>query len=302
MVVDYLVWLAFDDKSFDTRDVIFSKIKRLVFATPGNIKFNSKAGTKFTPLLRTGLDSNLFSTDAMVPPSPVKLINSFVPDKTFKTLVARFTGKAQASIAIGKQSRLGQRIDGDINVIVVSDSDMLYDSFWSQRRNVSGQAIVVPTANNQDLLLNALENLSGGAALSGLRGRGIENRPFTLVNDIRKDAESRYRKREKILIDNLKEAQKKLTELLGKASTGSLTISDSDKATIDRIRGEVVTVRRDLRKVQLALNKEILRLEFWLQMANTIAVPLLILFGSLVWWLIKRRRKPAKSGALGGVA
>src|SRR5690606_25817051 len=86
--------------------------------------------------------------------------------------------------------------DGKINALVVADADLLYDSFWAERRQILGQSFVVPRAHNVDLLLNAIENLTGGAALSGLRGRGVEERPFTLVREIRQEAEAKYRAQE----------------------------------------------------------------------------------------------------------
>jgi ABC-type uncharacterized transport system involved in gliding motility auxiliary subunit len=295
VIVNYIVWMNYDKKSFDTDDAIFSNVKRLVMATAGALSANKQAGTKFTALLKTKKDSSLIATDLMVPPNPIKLINSFNPDGKEKVLVARLSGTAQASIVIGKQSKPGQKFEGNINVIVVSDADMLFDSFWAQARNAGGQQVIVPMANNQDLLLNALENLSGGGALSGLRGRGVENRPFKLINAMQRQAESRFRKRERVLNDKLKQAQKKLTEINTRAGEGEVILSDEDKGAILKIRSEVVATRRDLRQVQSALSKDIKQLQFWVQMANTIGIPLVILFGAAVWNLSGRKRK--KPGA-----
>ncbi len=292
IVVNYIVWLAYLKKAgvFDEKDAVFSKIERLVMATAGAIKYNKVAGTKFHALMRTSKETALLSTEMMVPPNPIKLINSFLSDDSFKVLAARLTGTAKAGFIKGNQSKPGQKTQGDINVIVIADSDMLFDSFWAQGRNVGGRAVVVPIANNKDLVLNALENLSGGAALSGLRGRGVENRPFTLVNAIRQKAETKFRKREQILNDKLKQAQKKLADISTRASKDQAILSDEDKQAFLKIRNDVVVVRRDLRDVQRSLNKDIEQLEFWVQLVNTAGVPFLILFGWLVWAGFRRRR------------
>jgi len=252
-------------------------------ATPGAITHNVKAGTTLQALIQTGVKSSLLSTELMVPPNPEKLLNSFAPDGQRKILAARLTGTAKASIKAG-ESQPGQKSQGDINVIVVADGDMLFDSFWARSSNSGGQRVIVPVANNQDLLLNIMENMSGGAALSGLRGRGIENRPFTLVQNLQRQAELRFRKREQILSDKLKQAQKKLADIQSNAEKGQVIISDEDKTAILNIRQEVVSVRRGLREVQRSLNKDIERVEFWVQLANTIAVPLLILLIALIWF------------------
>ncbi len=292
IVVNYIVWLSYLKKAgvFDRKDAVFSQIERLVMATAGTIKYNKSAGTKFSALMRTSKQTALFSTDMMVPPNPIKLINNFTSDDTFKVLAARLTGTAQAGFIKGNQSKPGQKTQGDINVIVIADSDMLFDSFWAQARNVGGRAVVVPIANNKDLVLNALENLSGGTGLSGLRGRGVENRPFTLVKAIRQKAETKFRKREQILNDKLKQAQKELADISTRASKDQAILSDEDRQSFLKIRNEVVALRRDLRGVQRSLNKDIEQLEFWVQLINTAGIPLFILFGWLVWALFRRRR------------
>jgi len=284
VIVNYIVWLTYAQKSFDLGDVIFDRVKRLVLATPGALTQNKKAGTKFHPLILSDKKSALMSTEQMVPPDPVKLLSSFLPDGKAKVLAARLTGEAQATMTLGQQSQPGQKLQGKINVVVIADADMLFDSFWARASGAGGQRVIVPVANNQDLLLNVLENLSGGAALSGLRGRGIENRPFTLVQNLQRQAESRFRKRERILTDNLKRAQKKLLDIQSKEAKGQVILSDEDRQEILNIRHEVIAVRRDLREVQRSLNKDIAQVELWVQLINTIGVPLFILLGAFFWW------------------
>ncbi|MGE0516268.1 MAG: GldG family protein, partial [Hyphomicrobiaceae bacterium] len=66
---------------------------------------------------------------------------------------------------------------GRVNIVVVADSDMLADHFWVEVRDFLGQQVAVPQADNAGFVVNALENLSGGAALADLRGRGVVERP-----------------------------------------------------------------------------------------------------------------------------
>ena len=297
VIVNYIVWMSYDDKVFDLNAPVFSRVKRLVMATPGAISHNKKAGTKLRPLITTGSDTALLSTELMVPPDPVKLLNNYQSDNKRKILAARLSGVAKAGFKALKSTngKTESQTSGKINVVVVSDADMLYDSFWARAGNSGGQRVVVPIANNQDLLLNVLENMSGGAALSGLRGRGIENRPFTRVQNLQRRAEARYRKRERVLSDNLKQAQKKLAEIQARATSDQAILSDEDKEAIAKIRHEVVAVRRDLRDVQRSLNQDIEQLEWRVQMINTAGVPLLILFGALVWF-VRRRLRLFKGG------
>ena len=106
-----------------------------------------------------------------------------------------------------------------VNVIVVADTDMLNDQFWVEVRDFLGQQVAVPNAHNAAFVLDALENLSGGDALIALRGRGIIDRPFELVSELRRDAERRFREKEPALTAKLKELQEQLAKL-EKASQG----------------------------------------------------------------------------------
>lgn len=304
IIINYIVWLSYGRDALDRNNPIYQNVQRLNVATPGALSKTAKATTKFEPLLSTGPDTKMYSTDDMVPPNPVKLINTFLNEKKVRHLMARVSGETKATFAAAPPDKDKKKDDkapaakhlakGNINVIVVADSDMLFDSFWAQARQIGNQRVVIPIANNRDLLLNAMENLSGGAALSGLRGRGIESRPFTLIQAIRRDAETKFRKREQILNKNLKAAQKKLVEIQSKARNGKVILTDEDKQTIAKIRQEVVSTRRDLREVQRALNRDIDNLEFWVQVANTGGVPLFILLVAGLWQLIGRKRGTAK--------
>ena len=79
-----------------------------------------------------------------------------------------------------------------------------------------GQRVMVPNANNGDFVVNALDYLSGSDALISLRARGKSTRPFTLVQNIRKDAEQRFSDKEAQLQQKLVNAQNRLNELMSR--------------------------------------------------------------------------------------
>jgi ABC-type uncharacterized transport system involved in gliding motility auxiliary subunit len=184
---------------------------------------------------------------------------------------------------------------GRVNIVVVADSDMLADNFWVEVRDFLGQQVAIPQADNASFVVNALENLSGGEALAGLRGRGVVERPFTRVLEIRRDAEQRFREKEEALNAKLKDLQTKLArvETRGNEAGGAITaiLTDAEKQAIDKFRGEMITVRRELRDVKAALRRDIDRLDGWLKFFNIAAVPLLIGLGGIGIGLARRRRR-----------
>ncbi len=177
-------------------------------------------------------------------------------------------------------------------MVVVADTDFLNDQFWVEVREFLGQQVAVPNSHNGAFVLGALENLSGSDALISLRGRGISDRPFELVADLRRDAEERFRSKEQLLTARLRELQTKLAGLEKQSDGENLVLTEKDRQEIEKFRGDMLAVRRELREVKRELRKDIDRLDGILKFANIAFVPLLIgVFG--VGWATFRRRKVA---------
>jgi ABC-type uncharacterized transport system involved in gliding motility auxiliary subunit len=181
---------------------------------------------------------------------------------------------------------------GKINVVVVADTDFLNDQFWVEVRDFLGQQVAVPNSHNGAFVLGALENLSGSDALISLRGRGISDRPFELVTELRRDAEERFRNKEQVLTARLTELQTKLAGLEKQSDGENLVLTEKDRQEIEKFRGDMLVVRRELREVKRELRKDIDRLDGILKFANIAFVPLLIgVFG--VGFAAYRRRRTA---------
>jgi ABC-type uncharacterized transport system involved in gliding motility auxiliary subunit len=187
---------------------------------------------------------------------------------------------------------------GKINVVVVADTDFLQDQFWLDVREMLGQQVAIPSAHNGAFVLAALENLTGSDALISLRARGVADRPFELVNALRRDAEVQYLSKEQALTARLTELRTKLASLQKEGSGGEeLVLTEKDKQEIEKFRADLVSTQRELRHVKRELRKDIDRLDGVLKFFNIAAVPLLIGLAS-VGWAYRRRRTavPPKQG------
>lgn len=306
-VADYVVWMTLDRGRFDAGDALFSNIDRMVLATPGVLEPAPDAGDRFRPLIQTSDRAMLIEETMLTPPDPERLLKAYAPGGRPLVVAARLAGEAKSAFPDGPPKAEGEQAaaveplaSGTINAVVVADADLLFDSFWAEERNIAGQRFVVPRAGNVDFLLNALDMLSGGAALSGLRGRGVEERPFTLVREIRQEAEARYRAQEEALNRKLEETQARLTQIQSKARDGNIILTDEDKQAILDFRGDVVEIRQELRGVQRALRQDIERLESWVKFLNTAGLPLLIAAGGLGFLALRRARsRPRPNGKEG---
>jgi ABC-type uncharacterized transport system involved in gliding motility auxiliary subunit len=198
-------------------------------------------------------------------------------------------GKTEASNAPPAPPAKPHVASGKVNVVVVADTDFLQDQFWLDVRDFLGQQVAMPSAHNGAFVLAALENLTGSDALISLRARGVADRPFELVNALRRDAEMQYLSKEQALTARLTELRTKLASLQKEGSGEELVLTEKDRQEIEKFRGDLVATQRELRLVKRELRKDIDRLDGVLKFVNIAAVPLLIGLAS-VGWAYRRRR------------
>ena len=163
------------------------------------------------------------------------------------------------------------------NILVFADTDFLSDRLWVQIAQFLGRRIPQPFANNGDLIINALDNLSGSADLVSIRSRGRYSRPFTRVLDLQRTADDRLRTEEAELLERLTETEASLAEL-NQTEDGQLIgqITPEIQAEIDRFNEELLDTRRRLRDVQYQLTEDIERLGSNLKAINTALIPVLL--------------------------
>jgi ABC-type uncharacterized transport system involved in gliding motility auxiliary subunit len=192
---------------------------------------------------------------------------------------------------------------GPVNLIVAADVDILADRFWTRIQDFFGQQLEVPIANNADFMLNALDNVAGGSALAGLRSRSLTSRPFELVADIQKNAETHFRAKEQQLVQKLEDVEKKLKELQSKqpaqaegqaaaaaAAATKTILTEQQVKEIENFRHEMVTTRAELREVQRALREDIDKLDARIKVVNIGLMPALVLLVAILLALARRAK------------
>jgi ABC-type uncharacterized transport system involved in gliding motility auxiliary subunit len=292
-----------DSRYFNKEDVITAKLGNIVLATPGALVKKGDVETDLIPLIESGNKAMQIETSKLGPFSqPEDLVRDFKPEGKF-TLAAKITGKIKTAFPDGKpkdedddsaddNSHLTESVES-INLIVVADTDMLEDKFWVRVQNLFGQRIPIPHAANATFVVNALDNLSGSNDLISVRNRGNYARTFTRVEDIQRDAEQKFRDKEKELQTRLRETDQKIRELQRqkKPDGNELMLSVKQREEIDRFRNKKIDIRKELRDVQHELHKNIQRLESQMKFINIGLMPLLIGIGGMTIGLLSRRRR-----------
>jgi ABC-type uncharacterized transport system involved in gliding motility auxiliary subunit len=280
----YPLWLHLTAANFSKADPVTASLSGVNLASAGALSPTKGATTKFEPLLFSSPQSSLYDrNDTLTLKNPGALTAAVHPGGKPITLAARITGRA---VFPGVTS-------GNINIIVVADTDIWDDRFWLDTSDQSGNGGGVPFADNEGFVLNAVESLTGSDDLISLRARGNVDHPFTRVRRMQAEAESRFRETLDALRAHLVQSQNDLTQLQQGGRQTALT-PDQD-AAMDKARREIATTRGQLREVQHNLNAEIDRLGSVLAFLNILAMPLLVAGFGIVFGLIRRRR--AKRGA-----
>ncbi len=317
-VVHYVLWLALQEGQFDTADAVTSQITRINLGTAGILRPLAGAATTTVPLIVSSDDAaEIEATKVQFMPDPKAMLREYVPTGEALAVAMRVRGPAETAFPGGlggsdddpdadaseDEAEAGEQAGGHIerserpiNVIVAADVDMLTDRFWVQFQNFLGMRMVQQSANNGDFVINALENLSGSDDLISVRSRAGFSRPFVYMDELERQAEERFLEEEQKLQQKLSDTEQQINDLEtqkgdGAASPGQVFLSPEQREAIDLFQAERIKIRKQLRNVQYALNKDIERLKAQLKLANIGLVPLLVLIAAVAQWSFRNRRR-----------
>jgi ABC-type uncharacterized transport system involved in gliding motility auxiliary subunit len=306
VVIDYLPWLGLDASHLDDDDVVTGDIQRVNLNSAGAIHGREGATTAIEPLVVTSeLSMPIDAEEIRTMPDPAKLIAAFAPSGESFTLAARVTGPVKSAFPDGPPEGVTTEAEhlpeakAPLNLILVADADLLADTAWVREQDLLGQQIAIPIASNGDFAVNALDNLSGSEGLISLRGRGLVDRPFTVVQAMQQDAEYKYRAKEQELLARLEETEAKIRALKEEEQQSGVILTAAQQEEIESFRAEMLTVRRELRDVQRSLRENVETLSTTVKALNIWAVPVLIALvaAGLAWFQRHRARRAAATPA-----
>ena len=289
--LDYLPWLSLTREAMSPTDPITGSLSGVNLMSAGEIQAAPNATTKLEPLILSSPDSQLIQSLKLgFFGETDRLVKDFKPDGRRKALAARLRGPFRSPFGAGA---------GAANLLVIGDADLMEDTTWIQADANGGRRAI---ADNGPLVFNALETLVGDRALADLRSRGQSRRPFTRVEAMRKDAETRYVAREQELQKQVKDAEFKVAQLQreGSGNAGGL-LSPEQQRALDQLSREVMQARADLRSVQLELRRDVEDTGRELMVLNVVAWPLVVAATATAWAMARaagsRRRVTGKAVA-----
>lgn len=307
-------FLAVSAEGINQDDVATSEIDNIWLPLAGAFSGTPVEGLKQTVLLHSTKDSQLVD-GFMANMSGENILKEFKASGTAYPLAIRLTGKFKTAFPSGKPEEKkddaekkdeakAEKKEADTSlketktdnvVILIGDSDMLYDRFAIREMNSPFGPIVMPANANLNFAQNLVEQLAGDSNLIGVRSRATVSRPFTLVKKMQADAQERYQAEIKKLEDSLADAQRRLNEMQQTKEKGQrFILSPEQQSAIEKFRKEEATTKAELKQVRKELRHDIDALENRIKWFNIAAMPLLVSLSGIVIALYKRKLTSAK--------
>ena len=271
---------------------------------------------EFTPLIQTTPAGNTWSPahpQDLLRVNSKAMLESFTPGIKPVVMGAVLTGRFKTAFPDGVDiteqpaetaeedkedvDKKMRHLDGikysedDCAVVVFSDVDFISDMVAFQDAFFG---LSVAVANNSDLLLNTVDYLSGSSELIGIRSRGNYQRPFTVVEEIRQQAEKKIALEVAKYENEIARIDKELSSLTaaGREEGDQELIESSKLEKIQELELQRLEVRKKLRRVNMAKIQRLEELKMKLQNINCLAAPAVFLVIGIA--LAVRRRLLSK--------
>jgi ABC-type uncharacterized transport system involved in gliding motility auxiliary subunit len=296
-VVNYLPWLSLPKDDLNGSEVMTAELKSLNVASAGYLQPVEGARTEFKALVSSSPEAEAIDVERVSAyPDPMGLLKDYKAGGQRLVMAARVTGSVKSAFPDGPPK--GVEATGDvlkeskqpIEVVVFADTDLLDDRTYIANQNVFGQQVAIPVADNADFVANSLDFLAGSDALTGLRGRAVSLRPFTTVDDIRRNAEAQYQAKEQALVQQVQDLQQKIASMKVTEGDEGAILTPAQKKEIEGFQTQLLDSRRQLRDVQQALRSDIEGLRTNLRFLDIAAVPILVALFAIGLAIVRRIR------------
>lgn len=318
----YVAWLGLREAALDRSDPVTGELRYIAMAMAGHLQKLPNSTTQFTPLIFSSTDAALIEATMMLrrAPNPIDLLRAFEPSGERYVLAARLSGDAASAFPNGApplpkdaSPELAENYKAlrphlaksqqPINVIAVADTDLWDDNWWVEVSEYRGQRVAVPTSDNANLVMAAIENMTGSGDLISLRSRSKSTRPFLVVQDLMRAAESRYLEEEQRLKTELQASEQRLAEMQSPTAgmpkpdggAGESIITPEQDAEIQRARAQITQTRTALRNVQHSLRSDVEALQDRLRFINIALTPFLVGVAAILLAQWRNRQRKLRS-------
>lgn len=280
--------LGLTGDELNRRDPVTSALSVIDVAATGYFSLLPGATVRLVPLLQSTTEARVVTAQRVREASdPATLYRDYTPDGEHYAIAVRLDGELPAAYATDSPAQPPARKP---QVILVGDTDLLSDRLWVQPSPTLGQTLMSPFANNGDFFVNTIDDLAGPSNLIAIRGRAVNERRFTRVDMLRRQADEKFKAKQIELQAELGDAEQRLAELKHAAQGHNRTAAQ--KAAVNEFVQRKLEIRSELRAVQRSLDADIERLSMQLKVIDILLMPILVALLGLLYglWRMRRRR------------
>ncbi len=285
----HLAILGLSNAQLNSESIVTAQLDSLNFASAGFFDIDSPTVAVETLIESSEFANGIAASQLQFLQNPEDLMQSFSEGSEARPIAVRLSGPT--TLETGLEGDAPVEVS-NLDLILVSDTDVLSDRLWVQVQNFFGQQVATAFADNGSLLTNLVDYFAGSQDLISVRSRGRFTRPFEVVQSLRREAETQYLASAEQLQLELNETERQLADLESQQeSDGVLRLSDEQEAALVRFQDEKLRIRKALRDVRHRLDQDIDQLGEHLKLLNIIVLPILLtLMLAMAAWAQLRKR------------
>ena len=280
-------WLNIRGEGLNKNESSLSNLSTIVMTTAGSFELIDEKSV-LEPIIISSQKSGLGDAQKAGDPKgdPRDLLPNIKSDNKNLTVAGWVKSNLNTSFRDKKNKDDNQLLKSSkkSNILLVADVDMLMDRNWLTQRGAF--------ANNGDFVLNVMEKMVGGNALSDLRGKSTSWRPFEKIIALEKIAEEKFLIEEQMLAKKLKGMEDKIRNLTQNNDEDSDVLSPETIKAIDGFKTEMMTTRSQLRNVKFDLRRDVETLKKWIISINVAILPIIFAGFALILSLRRKRKTP----------
>ena len=277
-------WLNIRGQGLNKNESSLSNLSTIVMTTAGSFEL-ANDDSVLEPIIISSQKSGLGDAQKAGDPKgdPRDLLPNIKSDNKNLTVAGWVKSNLGTSFSdkTNKDDNQLSKSSKKSNILLVADADMLMDRNWLTQRGAF--------ANNGDFVLNVLEKMVGGNALSDLRGKSTSWRPFEKIIALEKIAEEKFLIEEQMLAKKLKGMEDQIRNLTQNNDEDSDVLSPETIKAIDGFKTEMMSTRSQLRSVKFDLRRDVEMLKKWVISVNVAILP--IVFAGLALIISLRRKR-----------
>lgn len=313
-------YITVDKRGFNPSDPVTGKLTSVNFAMAGSLSKKVAAdgasnGPDFVSIIETTDNTMLLPAASMLAlTDPTSVLADFKSSGQKLTLAARLSGTLKSAFPQGDPAASAtdkdkpgpaEPIAGEslkqsakpAGLIIVADVDVLSDRMWLQQTALGAMKV----ADNSNFLMTAIDSFVGSGDLLSVRARGEYTRPFTRVEAIQRGAEQRLRAEEEQLKQKAEAAQQRIMAIEqsrpDQSEQGVIVLTEAQQKELETLRAERLETRKQLRKVQFDLNRDVEQLGARVKLINIGLVPVVVMAIALLWAGLRALgRRSARAG------